>query len=266
MSLSLLRVSFSYPGIPVLREVSLEVPQGDFLSILGPNGSGKSTLLKLLGRILIPTVGSVTLSRKPLESFSRKELAKTISYVPQETAWIYPFTVIETVLMGRSPHLAGLGFEKSLDVEMAREAMRVTDIEQLAEKPVTALSGGERQRVLIARALAQQPTILLLDEPNAHLDLSHQVDLFRLLRELNRTKGLTILSVSHDLHLAANFSKRIMLLASDGRPGNTAVAIGTPPEVLTSSNLSTIFHTRVSVNRNPASGYLHIYPETTFSE
>ncbi|HWP83236.1 MAG TPA: ABC transporter ATP-binding protein [Bacteroidota bacterium] len=250
----------------MLRDLSLEVPRGDFLSILGPNGSGKSTLLRLFGRILIPSAGFITLSGKRLESYSRKELARTIGYVPQETAWIYPFTVLETVLMGRAPHLSGLGFERPHDLAVAQQAMKLTDIIHLADKPVTALSGGERQRVLIARALAQEPQILLLDEPNAHLDLSHQVDLFRLLRGLNQKNGLTILSISHDLHLAANFSKRIMLLASDGGAGNTAVAIGKPDEVLTSSTLSKVFHTTVTVDRNLVSGYLHIYPETILFE
>ncbi len=262
MNLRLENVSFSFSS-PVLRGISLEIPSTDFLSILGPNGCGKSTLLRLIGRILVPEKGTISLYGRPLESYTRRELAKIIAYVPQETAWLYPFTVLETVLMGRAPYLSMVGFEQSADLKAATEAMRMTDILHLAEQPVTGLSGGERQRVLIARALTQESKMLLLDEPNAHLDLSHQVELFLLLKKLQIESGLTVIAVSHDLNLVANVSTRILLLAPT-HSGNSVYALGTPAEVLTPSILSHVFQTPVAVTHDSNVGSLNIHlpPET----
>lgn len=222
MSLRIEHVSFSYAELPVLHDISFDVPAGDFLSLLGPNGSGKTTLLRLLDRILLPQRGTIALKGRTLQQYSRKEIARLVAYVPQDTLWVFPFTVLEVVLMGRSPYVGRSGFESQLDLDVALEMMRLTDIEHIAEKPITALSGGERQRVLIARALSQQPQILLLDEPNAHLDISHQLEIFQILREQNAQHNLTIVSVSHDLNLAAAFSKRVMLLAQRERSGWSA--------------------------------------------
>lgn len=259
----------------MLRDVSFDVPSGDFLSLLGPNGSGKSTLLRLLDRILLPQEGTISLHDRPLNAFHRKEIARTVAYVPQDGLWVFPFTVLEVVLMGRSPYIGRFGFEQSHDIELAETIMRQVDIDHLAEKPLTALSGGERQRVLIARALCQQPKILLLDEPNAHLDIAHQIDIFKILRSENE-KGLTIISVSHDLNLAATFSRRILLLApeparSDQPPAgeergplrkepsaSTIVALGTPEEVLTERNIQSVFNTSVLVDRHPQSPSIRI--------
>jgi iron complex transport system ATP-binding protein len=258
MSLSVENLQFQYPGVPVLRDISFDVPSGDFLSLLGPNGSGKSTLLRLLDRILIPQSGSITLTGRPLSDFSRRDLARRIAYVPQDTLWVFPYTVLEVVLMGRSPHVGRSGFESKRDVEIAWEMMRLTDIESLADKLITAISGGERQRVLIARALSQQPEILLLDEPNAHLDINHQVDIFRILQEQNEQKNLTIISVSHDLNLAASFSKRTLLLGEGGDRGSTLFAIGQPKDVLTESNIERVYKTPVLVDQLPASTAIRI--------
>lgn len=258
MSLSVENLHFQYPGVPVLRDISFNVPAGDFLSLLGPNGSGKSTLLRLLDRILIPQSGSITLSGRHLADFGRRDLARRIAYVPQDTLWVFPYTVLEVVLMGRSPHVGRSGFENKQDVEIAREMMRLTDIEPLADKLITAISGGERQRVLIARALSQQPEILLLDEPNAHLDINHQVDIFRILQEQNEQKNLTIISVSHDLNLAASFSKRALLLGEGGDGGSTLFAIGQPRDVLTESNIERVYKTPVLVDQLPQSTAIRI--------
>jgi iron complex transport system ATP-binding protein len=258
MNLSVENLQFRYPGVPVLRDISFDVPAGDFLSLLGPNGSGKSTLLRLLDRILIPHNGSITLDGHSLATFSRRDLARMIAYVPQDTLWVFPYTVLEIVLMGRSPHIGRSGFENQLDLDVAHEMMRLTDIEHLADKLITAISGGERQRVLIARALSQKPEILLLDEPNAHLDISHQVEIFHILKEQNERHHLTIVSVSHDLNLAAAFSSRVLLLGEPGSEGSTVFALGQPADVLTESNIEKVYKTPVLVDRLPESSALRI--------
>lgn len=241
-------ISFSYDrSTPVLRNVTFGVEQGEFLSIVGPNGSGKTTLLRLLDRIFIPTHGRISLQGKPMSSYSRSALARRIAFVPQDSGSFFPFTVYEVVLMGRAPHMRGRLFESDKDRAIARRAMELTDILRLADKPVGSLSGGERQRAFIARALAQEAPVILLDEPNAHLDISHQVDVFRLIRELNRDAGVTVVSVSHDLNLAAAYSDRIaMLLVGD------LVAVGPPAEVLTERLIDRVFRTRVRVDKHPS--------------
>jgi iron complex transport system ATP-binding protein len=258
MTLSVDNLSFRYPDVPVLRNISFDIPSGDFLSLLGPNGSGKSTLLRLLDRILLPQTGTITLDGRPIDGLSRRELARNIAYVPQDTSWVFPYTVLEVVLMGRSPYIGRSGFENEHDLELARETMRLTDIAHLSDKLITAISGGERQRVLIARALSQQPRILLLDEPNAHLDISHQIEIFRILREQNEKQNLTIVSVSHDLNLAAAFSKRTLLLSNAAGEGASVHALGTPKEVLTKEAIEQVYNTRVLVDQLPDTSALRI--------
>jgi len=261
MSIQVSDLSFGYPRWPVLINISFRAAEGEFMSVLGPNGSGKSTLLRLLARILLPEKGSITLEDQPLAGFERNQLARMIGYVPQETNWFFPFTVMEVVLMGRSPYVGRWGFENAEDIWQAKLAMEQTDIANLAQKPITAISGGERQRVLIARALAQRPRILLLDEPNAHLDLSHQIDVFRILRKQQREQALTIVSVSHDLNLAAAYSTSILLLGSDSTgAANTVVAAGSPGEVLTPDRIRNVFHTDVLIDRSDPKGPLRISP------
>jgi len=258
MILSVEKLSFRYPDVPVLHGISFELKSGDFLSLLGPNGSGKSTLLRLLDRILLPQNGAISLDGRPLNAFSRRELARRIAYVPQDTLWVFPYTVFEVVLMGRSPYVGRAGFENAHDLDIAHEAMQLTDITHLAEKPITAISGGERQRVLIARALSQQPQILLLDEPNAHLDISHQIEIFHILKEQNEKLNLTIVSVSHDLNLAASFSRRAMLLSNAGKNGASIFALGEPRDVLTRSTIEQVYKTPVLVDEMPGSSALRI--------
>ena len=246
-ALTLETVSFQYdPGLPVVRDVSLIVRSGEILSIVGPNGAGKSTLLRLLDRIVLPSRGRILLGNQPLSGFSRAQLARRIAFVPQDGGLAFPFTVFEIVLMGRSPHIRGAAFENERDRERALEMMRLTDILHLRDQPVTALSGGERQRAMIARALAQEPEILLLDEPNAHLDIAHQLAIVRILREQNRSAGLTVVAVSHDLNLAAAFSDRIAIMTR-----GKMCALGTPGEVLTEERIQSVFGTAVLVDRHP---------------
>jgi iron complex transport system ATP-binding protein len=241
-------ISFGYDRtVPVLRDVSCSVHRGEFLSFLGPNGSGKTTLLRLLDRIFLPLRGQILLDDRNLGKFSRSAIARKIAFVPQDGGILFPFTVFEIVLMGRSPHTRGMAFENAHDREIARAMMQLTDIEHLAHQPITKLSGGERQRAFIARALAQQPEILLLDEPNAHLDISHQIEVFRLIRRLNTESGLTVVSVSHDLNLAATYSDRIGMLLC-----GSLVAMGAPHDVLTEDRIREVFRTDVLVDRHPA--------------
>ncbi|MEK7249950.1 MAG: ABC transporter ATP-binding protein [Bacteroidota bacterium] len=246
-ALSVNNISFSYrSNIPTLRDVAFQVQRSEFLSLLGPNGSGKTTLLRLLDRIFLPHQGSILLGERELSTFSRSELAKRIAFVPQDTNVQFPFTVLEIVLMGRSPHSRGAVFESVHDREISLEMLKITDTAHLAHQPVTTLSGGERQRVFIARALAQQPEILLLDEPNAHLDIAHQLDIFNIIKKLNNEQGLTVVSVSHDLNLAAAYSDRIGMLVC-----GSLVALGIPNEVLTETNIHSVFQTNVLVDRHP---------------
>ena len=240
-------VSFSYvAGVPTLRNVSFTVQRGEFLTLVGPNGSGKSTLLKLLDRIFLPAEGMILLEGKPLLSYARAELARRIAYVPQERETQFAFSVEEIVLMGRAPHAGGYLFENAHDREIARRMMDLTDISHLADHPITNLSGGERQRAFIARALAQQAPVILLDEPTAYLDIAHQVEIFRLLRSLSTDSGLTVISVSHDLNLAAMHSDRLAMLQA-----GTLAALGTPEDVLTADRIRHVFRADVLVDRHP---------------
>ncbi|MFN3135693.1 MAG: ABC transporter ATP-binding protein [Candidatus Kryptonium sp.] len=242
-------ICFSYGRDPVLRNISFEVEQGEFVSLIGPNGSGKTTLLKILMRLLIPDKGEVLIYNRSLNSYPLKELAKIIGFVPQDNFFPFPYTVLETVLMGRNPYLKGIGFESKEDIRIALEAMELTNIRELADKPVTSLSFGERQMVLIARALAQQPKIILLDEPNAHLDISHQIETFSLLKTLTRERNTSIISVSHDLNLISSYSDKVILLSK-----GQIYAIGKPDIVLTEENIRNVYGADVLVDLNPATG------------
>jgi iron complex transport system ATP-binding protein len=247
-ALSVDNISFSYHrATPTLRGVSFRVQAGEFLSMVGPNGSGKSTLLRLLSRILLPHHGTISLNQRALSTFSRLELAQRIALVPQDTGVQFPFTALEIVLMGRAPHSRGAMFESRRDREIAEEMLHRTDTLHLAHQPITTLSGGERQRVFIARALAQQPEILLLDEPNAHLDIAHQLAVFAVIKNMNEERGLTVVSVSHDLNLAAAYSHRIGMLVC-----GSLAALGTPAEVLTAAAIRDVFQADVVVDRHPA--------------
>lgn len=253
MSVKVQEISFWYNHEPVLRDISFDVEQGEFVSLIGPNGAGKTTLLKILNRLLIPQKGNVFIFGRNLNSYTRKEIAQIIGFVPQDNVFMFPYTVMEVVLMGRTPYLKGIGFESKKDVEIALEVMNLTKIEHLADKPITSLSFGERQRVLIARALAQQPKIILLDEPNAHLDISHQIEIFALLKTLATEKNVTIISVSHDLNLIASYSDRVILL-SNGQ----IYSIGKPDVVLTKENIKDVYGVDVIVDTNPATGKVRV--------
>ncbi|MEW6732192.1 MAG: ABC transporter ATP-binding protein [Acidobacteriota bacterium] len=234
---------------PVIEDVSLRLTAGEMLAVIGPNGSGKSTLVRLLAGLLTPAAGTVLFNEQLLTMWPRRELARQIAYVAQESRVQFPLVVFEFVLQGRFAHGRGLGFESEDDLAAAREALVLTHTAEFADRQLNALSGGERQRVFLARALAQQPKLLLLDEPTSNLDISHQVATLTLLTRLTRERGLAVLLITHELNLAAEFANRIMLL----KAGRVA-GCGSPSEVFQRELLEEVFETSLMVDRNPISG------------
>jgi iron complex transport system ATP-binding protein len=249
-------IVFAYGrGAPVLNGLSVEIGRGRLVNILGPNGSGKTTLLRVLVGLLDPSAGEVLLAGVRLNECPRGALARRVAYVPQDTPAALGFTVLETVLMGRSPHTGALGFEAPGDWLAAREALRMTETEPLAERRLDELSGGERQRVIIARALAQAPELILLDEPTAFLDIKHQHAIYGLLRRLVRQRRLTVLCVSHDLSLAAAYADDLVLMQA----GRVAAA-GRPADVLRPEVLSPVYETPIEVRTDEATGRPYVLP------
>jgi len=233
----------------VLQEVSFGVEKGEFVGVIGPNGSGKTTLLKILYRLLVPQNGEILFELVPMKRMDRADIAKRIAVVAQETQLLFPFSVLETVLMGRSPYLGHLMFESEKDLEIAKKAMEWTNISPFSERPLDELSGGERKRVFIARALAQEPEIILLDEPTANLDIHHQINFLDLILTLNRERGLTIVMASHDINIASEFCDRLILLR-----GGRIYKIGTPEEVITKENIELVYGCEAWIDQNPFSG------------
>ncbi|MGH7782162.1 MAG: ABC transporter ATP-binding protein [Candidatus Binataceae bacterium] len=244
-----------YTADDVVRGVSFSVDPGRVFAIVGPNGSGKSTILRVLSGTMRPRGGSVEICGRAFKSYDRRELAKVVASVAQENVVAFRFTVLEIVLMGRAPHLGAFRFESAADLEIAREALRRFDLLEFAHRHIEELSGGERKRVFLARALAQQPRIVMLDEPTAFLDLRHVAGIFARFRELAAEHGLAVIATLHDLNAAAAYADQVMLL-KDG----AAVASGTPLEVLTEDNLTKVYETEVYVGRNPNTGALAILP------
>ncbi len=246
---------FAYESKPVLDGLSLTVQRGELVGIIGPNGSGKTTLLRLVAGSLEPAAGSITLFGRDRTQLSRRERALKISVVPQESRAVFDFTVREIVLMGRAPHLGLLGIEGQMDRAAAEEALRATDTLEFADCRLTELSGGEKQRVLLARALAQEAPLMLLDEPTAFLDIRHRLALYHLVEKLRAERGLTVVAVSHDINLAARFCPRLVLL----HQGKVA-ADGGASEVVTEENLRAVYRAEVRILEDPASGTPVIVP------
>jgi iron complex transport system ATP-binding protein len=242
MILDASHITFAYPETgPVLSGVDLRLEPGTVTGLFGPNGSGKSTLLQCLNDILRPESGQVTLDGRPLREFSPREVARCIAVVPQEARADLPLPVYEMVMLGRYPHTDLWGDETRKDRDAVTSSLAKAHAEHLAQRPFNHLSGGERQRVVIARALAQEAEVLLLDEPATHLDIAHQLDLYQMLRAL-ACQGYAILLVSHDLLLAPLFLDRAVLLA-----GGVVVASGAPTEVLSAERMRAAFGVDLSV-------------------
>ena len=250
-------VSFAYvPGEPVLADVHVGVSGGEVVGIIGPNGSGKSTFLRILCGFLRPDAGRVLLDNRPLRTIGGRERARLLAFLPQTVTPAFALTAFEVVLMGRYPRLGPLGAPSPRDRDVALRCMRETETEALRQRDFGTLSGGERQRVLLASILAQEPDLLLLDEPTAALDIHHQAEIFALLREL-ATTGYGVATVTHDLNVAGQFCDRLVLMSSRAR----IVAQGTARQVLTAELLSDAYESPILVTEHPITGTPLVCPE-----
>lgn len=247
-------LGFAYQDRPVLAGVSFSIAAREVVGLVGPNGSGKSTLLRLALGLLAAEHGEVCIMEQPVAGLSRKALARRAAFVPQDTVMDIAFTVRDVVAMGRHPHVGRFQPETDTDAEAIRWALAATATETLAERTLQELSGGERQRVILARALAQQATVLLLDEPTANLDVAHQLEMLMLVRSVVEEERCALIAI-HDLALAARFCDRIVML-SEG----AVVALGTPREVITEARLARYFRIHSRVRWDPELGGLLVLP------
>jgi iron complex transport system ATP-binding protein len=242
-------LSFAYGREPLFGGLDLAIASGEMAGLIGANGSGKTTLLKLISGVLRPSSGSLSAGGVEVAAIPPAERARRVAVVPQESRLIFDFTVLEAVLMGRSARMGLLGIETGEDLAAARAALESTGMIHLADRSVSRLSGGERQLVLVARALAQEPGLLLLDEPTAFLDIRHRLEIYRILDGLNREQGITVLTTSHDINLAARFCSRLILLKR-----GCVIADGPTAEVFKAEILSEVYETPLRVLRDPETG------------
>jgi iron complex transport system ATP-binding protein len=247
-------LSFGYGAAPIVRALDLDIAAGELCGIVGPNGAGKSTLLRLLLGLLVPDAGSVRVAGAEVSSLPPRARALQLAAVLQEEPLDFPFTALEVVLLGRLARLPALGFERANDVAVALAAMRETGVAALADRPVIELSGGERKRVLLARALAQEPRALLLDEPTAALDVQHQLEIFARLKDRQRA-GVAVVVVVHDLNLASAFCDKLVLLRASG-----PAIVGTPAEVLTEARVREVFGVDMVALAHPTTGARVLLP------
>ncbi len=244
-----------YRNNPVLKDVSFNVGKGEFIGIIGPNGAGKTTLLKTLSHIIKPAEGSVLLEGSDIHLLSSSLFARRCAMVGQDLVSLFSFTVLEIVLMGRNPYLGLFKQEQKEDMEIVDTALKRTNMSLLKERPIDELSAGERQRALIAKALVQQPQLLLLDEPTAHLDIGYQTDILDLIRSLNIEKQLTVICVLHDLNLASQYCDKLLLLDK-----GKIVGFDSPQEILKYDILERIFNATCIVNKEILQGKPVVIP------
>lgn len=250
--LTLKNIFFSYDSRTVLRNINLDISEGETIGILGPNGSGKSTLLKLMDGILVPGQGKVLLKGKPISRYKRIDVAKEIAMVGQEDHFRFPFSVFEVVLMGRFPYTGSYGFENKKDLDVAYNALKLTGTLDLARRSIYEISGGERQRVFLARAIAQEPSIILLDEITSFLDIKFKRDIFILLSSLKKRK-ISLVIASHDIELMARYCEKIILLKK-----GQIFAMGKPYQILTEKNISLVYECPVYVDKDPQDSNIRI--------
>lgn len=246
---------FKYGEVTVLDGLNFEIQRGKFYSILGPNGCGKTTLLKNMLKILEPNKNSIFIEGNDIYNLSTKKMSRLVASVPQDTSVDFDFSVLDIVLMGRTPYLKSFELESEKDLQIAKEAMEMTDTLRLKDKSIKNLSGGERQRVIVARAIVQQTNILLLDEPISHLDINHQVGLLDTVAFLCKERGITVSAVLHDINMAVEYSDYIILL-NEG----CVVAMGTPKEVIKKEIVQQVYKMDCCVIENPITGKPHVIP------
>ncbi|HEX7363979.1 MAG TPA: ABC transporter ATP-binding protein [Dehalococcoidia bacterium] len=239
-------VTLGYGKQTVLHNISFQARPGEMLGVIGPNGSGKSTLVRGITRIIQPSCGEIFLDGSNLYSISRSKLAQLVAVVPQNPTLPESFTAFELVLMGRTPHLSLLRYESKIDLDIAENAMEATHTLELAERRIGELSGGEKQRLTIARALAQEPKIILMDEPTANLDINFQIETLELARQLCRKQKLIAVITLHDLNLASQYCDRLILLSN-----GTIYCQGTPQEVISARTIKEIYGAQVCVYPHP---------------
>ncbi|MBU1049622.1 ABC transporter ATP-binding protein [Candidatus Bipolaricaulota bacterium] len=255
MRIEVRNVSFAYPDSPLaLNQVSLEIASGSCCALIGPNGSGKSTLLRIVSGVLPPKTGVVLLDDTPIDTRSAREIARHLAMVEQERVIGFDFSVREVVALGRIPHRSRFAKERPEDVRAIDHAMDLADVCALANRSIRAISGGERQRVHLAMALAQEPAVLLLDEPTTYLDLRHQTQFMSIVRQ-RACEGMTVLIAIHDLTMAAQVTNH-MVLMGDGQ----VVVAGQPADVLTAENVESAFGVRAIVGRHPLLGSTYVLP------
>lgn len=243
-----------YGAVEVLRSATLSLSTGEFVAIAGPNGAGKSTLLNLLAGLSVPSSGICELLGKSAHTWPRREFAKRVAVVQQAETAAFPFTAAEVVLMGRTPHQIGM-YEDEADHAAVQQALEATGMTAFANREYRTLSGGEKQRILLSAALAQSPEILLLDEPATHLDLKHQIELHRMLRDLS-SRGLLVVSVTHDLNLAAAYASRLIVLHR-----GAIRADGAPADVIGPELLQEVFEVRATLHRGTSGQPWVVYGE-----
>lgn len=234
MKVTISGLEFGYSSSPVLKDVNLEVNGPQLISIIGPNGVGKSTLIHCINKILSPTKGVVMINGEDVSGISIKDMAKKVGYVPYATSDAFPLSVVDTVLMGRHPHSGWKSLDHDLDVVYS--TLKLINIEHLAMRSFDELSAGQHQKVMLARGLVQEPEILLLDEPTSNLDIKHQMEVTRILRNLSQEKGILIIMISHDLNIAAKYSDNMVMLSN-----GSIYAVGAPKEVLTKENIKAVY-------------------------
>jgi len=249
MKLKIKDVEFSYASVPVLKDVCIELAESEMLGVVGPNGAGKSTLIRCIDRILVPQKGSIVLDGRDIKELRLLELAKKMGYIPQSTSQIFPATVFDTVLMGRRPHLGWRSSEK--DTEKVLEMLQMLNIEEFAMRDINELSGGQQQKVFIARALTQEPDVLLLDEPTSNLDIRHQLEVMDIIKNIVREKGIAAIMAIHDLNLASRYADRIVMMNS-----GKIFSAGDPVSVLTPANIKRVYGVEAEVNNNNGRPYI----------
>ncbi len=261
MSLRVRDLSFAFGEKEVLRNVSFEVGDGEFIGLMGPNGSGKTTLLRCIMKYIQAPENAIMVDGSSIESLSQAELARTFAVVPQSSATDFTFSAYDIVMMGRIPHRRSrMAGPTSEDAEIVKGAMQRTNTWRFASRSFSSLSGGERQRVVVARAVAQRPKTLLLDEPTVYLDINGQLEVMEMVKDLNKNEGIAVMAVLHDMNLAARYCERIALL-DNGR----LEAIGPPSDVLTADTMRDVYGVEVIVRKDPYSGSVYVVPHSTAS-